>query len=112
MDCPPCEADVAGIAGASRVGLGFDGAAEVRVPRRRGDQVKSGQARPAQPPSAVGRSGPHAPLPGLPVPGGRHGDGHGMAGVDGGCAALACGAQGVAQPVRSRLGPRCGEELA
>jgi hypothetical protein len=49
---------------------------------------------------------------GLPVPGGRQGEGHRLAGDYGGCAALARGAHGVAQPGRFRPVPRRGVELA
>ncbi len=70
-----------------------------------------GYSQGAQLPAAVGRGGPHANMPGLQVPGRRHGGGHGLGGVGGRCASLPRGVQGVAQPGRSRLGPRCVEEL-
>jgi hypothetical protein len=112
VDCSPCGADDAGVVAASHRGLGLDGVAEVWAPGRRGGRGQSGQARPASLPSAAGGGGADVSVSCLPVPRGRHGDGHSLAGDDGGCSALARGAQGVAQPGRYRPRSRRGDKLA
>ncbi len=103
---------MAGAIGAGHLGLERDGAPKVWALARRGSLVQSGETRPAELPSAAGSGGADASVPGIPAPCGKHGDGHGLAGDYGTCTALVRGAQGLAQPGRSRLGQGRDNELA